>query len=206
MPTEWGLSREANYALRLVAAGAALAWGWRRYVPLRESGSTAGALAVGALAGLAGTALWVALKAPFQPAGGEAWAPLAFGLRLVASASVVPLFEELVFRGYVLRLAVQWDRARRAGSEDAFGDAFERGSVGQVEPGAWTPLALVLSTLAFTAGHAFPGEYPAAIAYGLLMAGLWILRGNLLTCVVAHAVTNVALALYVRASGAWALW
>ena len=38
------------------------------------------------------------------------------------------------------------------------------------------------------------------------MAGLWIVRRDLLSCIVAHGVTNVVLACYVRATGAWALW
>jgi hypothetical protein len=38
------------------------------------------------------------------------------------------------------------------------------------------------------------------------MAALWIVRKDLLSCIVAHAVTNLGLGLYVRATGSWALW
>ena len=172
VPEEWGLSQEWNYALRLVATTAALAWGWRRFVPLRGPRPALGSIGVGVVAGLAGTALWVAIKSPFYPPGGEPWPQAAFALRLAASGSVVALFEELLFRGYALRLVVQWDRARRAGVSDPFTEAFDR----------------------------------ASIAYGLLMVGLWIARKDLLTCVVAHGVTNVSLALYVHATGAWNAW
>ncbi|UCE84685.1 MAG: CPBP family intramembrane metalloprotease [Deltaproteobacteria bacterium] len=206
LPASLGLSLEANYALRLAAAAAALAWGWRRFVPLRGPNPPLASIGVGIVAGLLGTALWVAIKQPFYPPGGEPWPQAAFVLRLVASGSVVALFEELLFRGYVLGLVVQWDRARRSGAGDPFGQAFDRSSIGDLEPGAWTPIAVAVSTLAYTAGHAFPGEYPAAIAYGLLMAGLWIARKDLLSCVVAHGVTNVSLALYVHSTGAWAVW
>lgn len=206
VPEEWGLSREWNYALRLVATTSALAWGWRRFVPLRGPRPALGSIGVGVVAGLAGTALWVAIKSPFYPPGGEPWPQAAFALRLAASGSVVALFEELLFRGYALRLVVQWDRARRAGVSDPFTEAFDRASIADLEPGCWTPIAVAVSTLAYTAGHAFPGEYPAAIAYGLLMVGLWIARKDLLTCVVAHGVTNVSLALYVHATGAWNAW
>jgi membrane protease YdiL (CAAX protease family) len=206
IPQEWGVSLTANYALRLCATAAALAWGWRRFVPLRGPHPPLTSVAVGVAAGLAGAALWVAMKAPFYPDGGKAWTDGAFALRLLASGSVVALLEELLFRGYLLRLTVQWDRARAAGVRNSFQQAFDRSSVAEVEPGAWTPIAVAVSTLAYTAGHAFPGEYPAAASYGLLMAGLWIWRGDLLTCVVAHGVTNVALALFVRSTNVWSVW
>jgi hypothetical protein len=101
--------------------------------------------------------------------------------------------------------AVQWDEARRAGSRDPLGDALHERSVLDVAPGAWTPAAVAISTVAFAAGHA-PGEWPAALAYGLLMAGLWIGRRDLLSCVVAHAATNASLAWWVHRTGEWTLW
>ena len=38
------------------------------------------------------------------------------------------------------------------------------------------------------------------------MAALWIARKDLLSCVVAHAVANLALALWVWTSGRFELW
>lgn len=205
IPESWGVGREANYALRIVATGAALAWSWRQTAPLRGPHPPAGSVAVGLAAGLLGTVLWVILKAPFYESGGEAWSTTAFWLRVAASGTLVPVFEELLFRGYVLGLVVQWDRARRAGSRVPFAVAFERESVNELGPGAWTPWAVVISTILFASGHQ-TGEWPAALAYGLLMAALWIGRRDLLSCVVAHATTNVALGLWVRQTGNWTLW
>lgn len=202
---ESAVPKPVGYAIATAASAAALAWGWRWYLPLRGPGSPLASVAAGVAGGVAGTALWVSIKAPFYDAGGEAWEPAAFWGRLIASSTVVPVFEELLFRGFVLLGAVQWDEARRAGSKDPLGDALHERSVLDVAPGAWTGAALAVSTLAFAAGHA-PGEWPAAAAYGLLMAGLWILRRDLLSCVVAHGVTNATLALWVRSSGQWALW
>jgi membrane protease YdiL (CAAX protease family) len=124
---------------------------------------------------------------------------------LLAVGALVPLAEEQLMRGYLLPLLVLWERERRAPGQGAFDRAFNSGSIHALEPGAWTPLAVVGSTLAFAAGHA-PEEWLAASAYGLLMATLWIVRKDLLSCVLAHAATNVALALYVGASGRWELW
>jgi hypothetical protein len=204
VPLEW-LGREANYTLRIAACGAALAWGWRVYVPLRGPRGAATSLVWGAAAGLGGTALWVGLVLPFAPPAAPAWNDAAFALRLVASSAVVPLFEELLLRGYVLRLLVQWDRARAAGEPAPLANAIDHKSIRDVEPGAWTPLALAGATLLFAAGHA-PHEWPAAAAYGLLMGSLWIVRKDLLSCVFAHAVTNGVLAVYIRTAGAWQLW
>ena len=199
------LPREANYAVRLVLVGAALAWGWKRYSPLRGPGRVSISIGVGILAGLIGTVVWIALIQPFDPPAGVEWELLPFVLRVVAAVALVPLFEELLLRGFVLRLVVQWGEAKRAGEEQPFGVALDERSVNDVAPGAWTLLALVISTVLFALGHA-EHEWVAAIAYGLLMAGLWILRRDLLTCVVAHAATNGALAAYVMSRGAWELW
>jgi CAAX protease family protein len=199
------LPRAAAYGVALAGSGAALAWGWRWLLPLRGTGSPVASAAAGAAAGVVGTALWVAIKAPFYAAGGEPWPEGAFWMRLLASGTVVAVFEELLFRGYLLCGAVQWSRARRAGSPDPIGEVLHQRSVADVEPGAWTPFAVLFSSLVFAGGHA-PGEWPAALAYGLLMAGLWIWRKDLLTCVIAHGTTNVTLALWVRHTADWTLW
>jgi hypothetical protein len=199
------LGRAGVYALRLVAVGALLAWGWRSYRGLVGPRSPAVSVAVGMLAGLPGTALWVALAWPMIGPGGEAWSDRDWLLRLVGSTALPPLFEELLLRGWVLGAVVQWQRAQRSGARSRLEVALDERSIHELEPGAWTWLAVAISTALFAAGHA-PAHWPAAIAYGLLMCGLWIGRRDLVSCVVAHATTNAALAFYVRASGQWALW
>ena len=193
------------YAARLVLVPLALAWAWRWYAPLRGPRPLVGSLALGAGAGLVGAALWVALLTPFVESSGEAWDDLAWGLRLAASGILPPIFEELLMRGWILGLVVQWDQARRAGAEAPFGEALDRRSIRELEPGAWTPLAVGISSVVFALGHT-PVEYLAGVAYGLLMAGLWIVRRDLVSCIAAHAVTNVTLALWVRASDSWGYW
>lgn len=187
-----------NYAVRLVATAAAIAWAWRKYGSVFGPGSKAVSTLAGIGAGLVGVAVWIPLVGLFTEPGGEPWTDTAFALRLVAAGTLVAFFEEMALRGFVLRLVVQWQRH----GED---EALEKRSVHDLEPGAWTPLAVGISTVLFAAGHGL-AEMPAAVAYGLLMAGLWIWRKDLWTCIVAHAVTNIALALYVRSQGAWHLW
>lgn len=193
------------YGLAMAASAAGIAWAWRWYAPARGPRPMSGSVLAGVAGGVAGTALWLVIKAPFYEAGGEPWAPAAFWMRVLASSTVVAVFEELLFRGLILRGAVTWDRLRRAGTRDPLGVALHDHGPDDVEPGAWTPAALAVSSLAFAAGHQ-PGEWLAATAYGLLMAGLWIWRKDLVSCVVAHGVTNLTLALWVWTTGQWAIW
>jgi len=186
------------YLARLVVVTGLLAWFWRSYLPLRGPKSAPISVAVGALAGVAGLGLWLALRAPFLPDDAPAWSDSAWLGRAVVSTLLPPVIEELLFRGWALRLGVLASRAR------SLGNALDHGSLWDVAAGAWTPIAIVASSAAFALGH-LPGEWLAAFVYGALMCGLWIARGDLVSCISAHAVTNFLLALWVRA-GHWGNW
>ncbi len=199
-------SMEVNYLLRIGIVSATLFWARQWFFSFKGPRSPLVSAFVGAVAGIAGLILWVALLTPFV-SGAEAkpWSQSAFLLRLLAAGLIVPIFEEVMMRGYVFRVALQWDEARKNRSKDALTIAMDERSVNDVKSGAWSWAAIIISTLAFTAGHTMP-EWPASIAYGLLMAGLYILRKDLLSCIVAHGVTNITLALYVFSTGKWYLW
>lgn len=118
---------------------------------------------------------WTALDAP--------WSSLWIGARVFGAVLIVPLVEELAFRGYLLR---------RLQAPD-----FER-----VPVGALTPFALVASSVAFGALHSqFVAGTLAGLAYGWLTR-----RGRLADAVVAHSVTNLCLAVQVILLGQWSLW
>jgi len=202
------LANLATSVAYVVAGGAAMAgliWAWRWTLPLRGEGSVSASVAVGIAGGLLGTVLWLVAKAPFYEAGGEAWDPGGFWLRFVISATVVAIFEELVFRGFVMRAACQWSELKRRGDPHPLATALHERSVNQVSPSDWNVWAVLVSSLLFAAGHA-PREVPAAFIFGLWMAVLTIYRKDLLTAVVAHGTTNAVLAFYVRASGNWNYW
>ncbi|NTV66946.1 MAG: CPBP family intramembrane metalloprotease [Chlorobaculum sp.] len=197
---------EVNYLLRIVIVSATLLWAKQWFFSFKGPKSPLVSTFVGVLAGVVGLILWIVLLTPFVSAvEAKPWSQSAFALRLLAAGFIVPIFEEVMMRGYVFRVALQWDEARKQKSKDALAIAMDERSVNDVQPGAWSWAAVVISTLAFTAGHTIP-EWPASIAYGLLMAGLYILRKDLLSCVVAHGVTNIALAVYVFNTGKWYLW
>lgn len=197
---------EVNYLLRIVIVSATLLWARQWFFSFKGPKSPVVSTLVGILAGVAGLILWIALLTPFVSIGdGKSWSQSAFILRLLAAGFLVPIFEEVLMRGFIFRLALQWDEARKSKAPDALSIAMDERSVNDVQPGAWSWAAIIVSTLVFTLGHTTP-EWPASIAYGLLMAGLYILRKDLLSCIVAHGVTNIGLAIYVYQTGKWYLW
>jgi len=105
-------------------------------------------------------------------------------LRVLGSVLVIPLAEELAFRGWLLR----WLSSRD----------FEA-----VPPRAWTWTALILSSLAFGAVHA---RLLAGTLAGLCFALAYRWRGRLGDAAVAHAAANAVVAAAVLAGGRWALW
>jgi len=154
---------------------------------------------------LAGTFLWIALLSPFVPSGDLASDNFSFLMRLFASTLLVPVFEELLMRVYVFRLAHQWYVERKTNTQDAYQKVVHEKSPNDFKPGDWNLFAIIFSTTIFTLGHQVI-EWPSAIVYGLLMALLWILRKDILSCIIAHATTNLAFGIYVYATGSWQYW
>ena len=200
------LPEEIIYIMKLVIVPGLLIWAWKWYVPLTGPKNKWISCLWGIVFGIIGLVVWCGLYAPFiTPEDGEPWSDLGFALRLLTAGFVVPIFEELFMRGFVFRVALQWDLLRRQKTPKPFSAALDESSIFDVAPGQWTVYAIGISTIIFAAGHVV-GEWPAAIAYGFLMAFLWILRKDLISCIVAHGVTNIGLALYVYYFGHWELW
>lgn len=200
------LTDTVNYLLRIIAVTILLIWAWRWYCPLRGPHSPLTSVLTGLAAGLAGLALWLVLLTPFvDPADVTPWSSTAFALRLLSAGLLVPVFEELLMRGFLFRLALQWDHARKNKEQEPLLTALDDRSVNDVTPGQWSWMAIALSTLAFMSGHHIQ-EWPAAVAYGLLMAVLWIRRKDLIVCIAAHATTNIGLACFVFVTGKWQYW
>lgn len=200
------VSKEIDYALRIVLSTSLLIWAWKWYFPMLGPRSPLVSIFWGGVVGLVGIVVWIVTLLPFtDPEAAEPWSPTAFVLRLLAAGLLVPFVEEILMRGFVFRLAYQWWEGRRSGQEEALAVALDEKSVNDVQPGAWSWMAVIISTLAFASGHHMY-EWPAAVLFGLLMAGLWIFRKDLLSCIAAHSVANIVLALYVLQTGSWHLW
>lgn len=202
---EW-ISRELSYILKIIIVPLLLFWAWKWYVPVKGPRSTIGSIIWGAVFGILGLAAWLILMAPFIDVAGESWTGSAFILRLLAASLIVPVFEEYLMRGYIFRVAFQWDEIRKQKIKgSAIHEALDNRRIDDVAPGAWSVAAVIISTVAFTVGH-LTVEWPAAVVYSILMSILWIVRKDLLSCMVAHGVTNFSLALYVYFTGHWGFW
>ena len=175
------------YPLRPVLTAAAL-WRYRRVYREWDWSWTWPALAVGIAVFVSwlllegdtdGSALEAAVNG--LPEGRRA-AWLVF--RVLGSVILVPLAEELAFRGYLLRRLVS--------------PHFEG-----VPPGRFTWLSFLGSSLAFGLVH---GRWLAGTLAGMAFAAAVYRRGKLADAIVAHMVTNALIAFWVLAFGEWRLW
>jgi CAAX prenyl protease-like protein len=181
--SEGGLDRW--YGVRVVA-GAGVLLALSPTLPRPSLSWSWTALVVGVAVGAA----WVAFgDADLQPAleratlgshPGFAW----IAIRLVGSCLLVPVIEELAFRGFLLRWLASTD--------------FEH-----APPRAWTWPAVLLSSLAFGAMHS---RWILGTAAGVGFAAVYLRRGRLADAVLAHAIANAVVAAAVLLGGRWDLW
>ena len=105
-------------------------------------------------------------------------------VRLIGLALVVPLIEELFWRGFLLRYLIE-----------------ERFTT--VPIGTYTTFSFALVTVFFALVHP---EILAALVWGAGINILLYRTQNLWATVVGHGVTNLALGIYVLSTGQWMYW
>ena len=167
--------------------------GWR-YYELRAPQKPFFTIGFGILALLA----WIAPQqwlgaAPrldgFDPAffGASGW-PYAVNVavRFLRLVVVVPLLEEIFWRGFLLRYLIDEDFAR-------------------VPFGTFSWFSFGAVTTGFCLEHSFP-DYPAAILTGILYNWVAYRTKSLSSCVLVHAVTNLLLGFYVLHTGQVGFW
>jgi CAAX prenyl protease-like protein len=112
------------------------------------------------------------------------WATLLFRfLRLVV---VVPLVEEIFWRGFVLRYLID--------------EKFHAVPIGAF---SWFSFAVV--TAGFGFAHSRP-DWIAALIAGALYNYVAYRTKSLASCVLAHAITNLLLGLWIMATRQWGFW
>jgi CAAX prenyl protease-like protein len=193
----WGIDPRWIYGVGVAAVGGLLLWWRREYGELfaqtwpsaREALLAAGVGFVVFVAWIQLDAPWMVIDLPAAPpfaatdAGGAIdWALVA--VRWSGAALVVPVMEELFWRSFLMR----WIQHPRFAS---------------VAPHQVGLRAVLLSTFVFTLAHTL---WLAAALAGLAYAGLYLRSGRLWTAVIAHAVTNGALGVWVVATGRWQFW
>lgn len=193
-----GLDLRLFYPIQTVLVAGLLIWWWREYAELRELPRGRvwpwfWALLVGA--GL--FALWIHLDwgwlnlaspegfvyDPRDPGSGELqWGLVAF--RLAGAALVVPIMEELFWRSFLLR----W---------------IDRHEFLSLPPAVVSLKAILVSSLLFGLEHTL---WFAGILAGLAYAWLYRASGSLWPPILAHAVTNGMLGVWVLQTGNWRFW
>ncbi len=120
---------------------------------------------------------------PFEVFGAPAVAWAYVTVRLFGLAVVVPVAEELFWRGFMLR----W----------LDGDDWEKAPLGH-----FSRRSFLIVTILFTLAHP---EWFAAALYCILLNSLMYWKRDLWACVVAHGVSNLILGFYILISEEW-LW
>jgi hypothetical protein len=106
-------------------------------------------------------------------------------LRVAASVALVPVLEELFWRGWLMRWLIAKDFRK-------------------VPLGTYAPAAFWIVAVLFASEH---GPYwEVGLAAGIVY-NWWIVHTrNLADCMLAHAVTNALLSVYVLTTGQWQYW
>jgi uncharacterized protein len=192
----WGFDPRWLYGASILGCAAVLAVFWREYGELARQTLPGAREALAAVAaGLVVFVLWINLDAPWMQLGepSAGFTPLAAGgaldwplvaMRLAGAALLVPLIEELFWRSFLMR----W---------------IEQPVFQGVDPRRVGVRAVVLSTFVFTLAHTL---WLAAAIAGVVYALLYIRTGKLWVAVLAHAVTNAALGVWVVTTANWRFW
>ena len=121
---------------------------------------------------------------PFSE-GAPSTTQIAFVIvRLLELTIIVPLIEEVFWRGFLSRYLIAED--------------FER-----VEQGTFTVFSFFVVSFLFASAHT---EILAAIAWCVMINVLYARTKNVWACVLMHAVTNGLLGVYILATKEWHLW
>ncbi len=181
------------YPLQTIVCGALLLWFWTTY----EWGAK-WHVVTAILAGLVVLAVWIAPQwllgadprmEGFNPETFEGspvmwWSTVA--LRFLRLVVVVPLLEEIFWRGFLLRYLIKED--------------FTKVPFGEF---SWFSFGVVV--VMFGLAHYGPDLVPALLT-GAIYNLVAIRTKSLAGCVVAHAVTNLGLGIYIMQTRQWGFW
>lgn len=181
------------YALKIGAVLLMLIIGYRHYTELhtlRLSPTWAG---ISVLTGLVVFWLWINLNAGwmqigsadgFDPRTGGRIDWLLVAVRIAGAALVVPVMEELFWRSFLMRWIVNAD--------------FEK-----TDPSQVTIKSVAITVVLFGFEH---NLWFAGVVAGLAYSLLYLRQRSLWSAILAHAVTNGVLGVWIVRSGSWAYW
>lgn len=184
------------YAIRIAVVALLLIWFWRDYAELNRAPKLKLQIyLISVVVGLLVFAIWImpypawAMTSdatgfnPSQP-DGENIDMVHAMIRLSGAALVVPLMEELFWRSFLMR----WLRNQ---------------SFTALSPAAVGKFAFVSTAVLFGLEHSL---WLAGVVAGLAYGGLYMHTNKLWAPVIAHAVTNGVLGLWVIRTSNWQYW
>jgi CAAX prenyl protease-like protein len=181
------------YAAKIGVVTLLLAYFWREYRELRHSFTGPKVTVIAIAAGVAVLALWVSLNADWMIIGSASgfdprndgqidWALVL--VRIAGAALVVPLMEELFWRSFLMR----W---------------IEKSDFETVDPSQIGLRSFVFTVVLFGFEH---NLWLAGIVAGAAYSVLYMRYRTLWAPILAHAVTNGLLGIWVVATGSWSYW
>lgn len=194
---DWAPSFDVRwlYPVKAGLVALALAVLWRHYSELKSYALPLKHLLLSIAVGLLVLVLWVNLDAgwmlmgevgkgynPTNDAGQIDWLLVTF--RIAGAALVVPIMEELFWRSFLQRWVQQPDFMK-------------------LEPAQIGLKALLIASALFAVEHL---QWLAGLVAGLAYGWLYIRTRNLWAPIIAHAVTNGGLGVFVVATGSWQFW
>lgn len=184
------------YGVQITFTVAALAFFWRRFGELKVRAAVrASDLLLGVVGGALVFVLWINLDHPVLRFGDQGVGfdpryesgtlnPLLVVMRVVGAVVVVPLMEELFWRSFLAR----W---------------IDQPSFLNHPPQRISMRSIVISSALFAVEHTL---WFAGFLAGIIYGELYRRSGNLWVPILAHAVTNGALAWWVVQTGSWQFW
>ena len=172
------------YPLKTIAVVVTLLFFRKHYDELRPRFSS---LAV--VIGLVAIAIWIGIDRyypkwgsveVFDPSG----RPVFIAFRVAGAVLAVPVMEELFWRAFLIRWLVD-------------------PNFKQVPVGTFTWSSFAVTVALFGLEH---NQWLAGLICGALYNWLYYKRKDVFACVIAHAVSNAALAAWVLARGDWKFW
>ena len=183
------------YPVKATVVALALAILWRQYTELKSWRLSLAHFILSIMVGVLVLALWVHLDASWMLVGdlGEGFKPVhanghldpvLIAFRIMGAALVVPIMEELFWRSFIQR----W---------------IHRADFMALDPAQTGMRALLIASALFAVEHQ---QWLAGLIAGLAYGGLYMYTKKLWAPILAHAVTNGGLGVYVVMMGRWEFW
>jgi CAAX prenyl protease-like protein len=196
--SQWPSAFPFFYILKTILTAAALWFLWQHYTPIRWNYAW-----LGVLVGVVGIVQWIGMQLllqkyiPLFRPSGDAFNPFdhfhssvtrdAFiAVRMIGAVLVVPVMEELFWRDFLWRQILA-------------PNDFKLATVGE-----WSLGTFLIVAVAFATVHG--NWWPTAIVWALMIGALLVYTKSLGACIIAHAVTNLLLAVYVLVYHDWSFW